>query len=85
MKQWTDEDVNTFVTMYNDGATIQQIANSLDTSRNAVKMFAQRHRKRLGLARRIDRKQPPKSPIDKQWHGCVPFGHWTITKQWSTK
>lgn len=82
MKQWTDDDVNTFVTMHEDGATIQQIADSIGTSRNAVKMFAQRHRQRLGLSSRIDRKQPPKSAIDKQWLGCVPFGHWTITKKW---
>ena len=85
---WEQEHIDTLVRMRNSGATVPQIADELERSHSSVKMFISRHGKSLGLRPRIDFKAPAKSyrpEWDKQWQGCVPLGHWTITKQWSRK
>lgn len=85
MTTWTDEQVQTLVTMWTQGATKRQIANKLDKSVNAIKMYLERHRNELGLKRKCDINQRPKSQrpqFDREWYGAVPFGHWSITKPW---
>lgn len=87
--KWSEDDVESLCMMWRDGFSIRQIADELDTSYAAVKMFLSRHRQALGLTTR----QPPESTnklstrpeFDRAWCGVVPFGHWSITKPWSTK
>ena len=80
---WTEDEINTYITLYQTGMSIQDIADEMGRSRSSVKMFGQRHRTELGLVKRIDTKEAPKTKIDKQWYGSVPYKHWLITKKWS--
>jgi len=82
---WDQADIHMLVHMRNTGSSVTQIAEELGRSCSSVKMFISRHGEALGLKPRIDFKAPAKSyrpQWDKEWHGCVPFGHWTITKPW---
>ena len=82
---WEQDKIERLVQMRNDGSSVQQIADELGKTRSAVKMFITRHREALGLKPRIDVNAPAKSyrpQWDKEWYGCVPFGHWLITKPW---
>jgi len=85
MTAWTEQSIETFKSMYLNGASIKTIAETLNTTHSAVKMYAQRHRSELGLSKRIKKHDRPKSPIDKEWYGSVPYLHWTITKAWSKR
>ena len=60
-------------------ATLQEIADAVDMTKHAVAHFVKRHGHTYGITVRI------KSPanFDKQWHGVIPCGHWSITKSWS--
>lgn len=83
--KWPASDVDTLVTLWNEGMSTQQIAAEMDKSRDSIKMFVQRHKKALGLHPRLNVTGRPKSErpeFDRQWYGAVPCGHWTITKPW---
>lgn len=83
--KWEDANVERLVEMHNSGCSVKEIATDLNKSTSSVKMYIQRHKGRLGLKPRIDFKARAKSQnpaFDKEWYGCVPFGHWLITKPW---
>lgn len=84
MNEWTDNDVEMLVMLWNNGTPRKQIAEELDKSLGSVKMYLQRHKHELNLNPRINTKDRPTSGrIDKEWYGVVPLGHWSITKPWS--
>lgn len=66
--------------MRSKDATLQEIADAVDMTRNAVAHFCKRHGATYGIA--VRRRDIPKSVFDKQWHGVIPCGHWAITKPW---
>lgn len=72
--EWTQEQIDTLVTMHTDGKPIQAIATALGRSRSSVKMYLQRHRHELRLPARIVTQQDDKDTlINKRW----------ITQKWS--
>jgi hypothetical protein len=86
MSEWTKDEVDMLVTLWNNGTPRKQIAEELDKSHGSVKMYLQRHKRELNLAPRINNKARPTSGrIDKEWYGVIPLGHWSITKPWGKK
>lgn len=84
-KNWTPEQIETFVTMWKEGYYTKDIAKELGKTHASVKMFSQRHRETLGLEQRLDVTKRPRSRragFDREWYGPVPFGHWALTKPW---
>ena len=83
---WDEFEIETLVRLWNQDASIREIAGELDRPTTSVKMYLQRHRKALGLAKRTFRNtQTPNqktTKFDNEWHGVVPLGHWSITKPW---
>lgn len=59
-------------------ATLQQIADAVDMTKEAVGHFVKRHGATYGIA--VRRRSAPN--FDKTWHGVIPCGHWMITKKW---
>lgn len=84
-KQYTDKDVKILVSMWGDGYTATEIGKALNKSMASVRQFAHRNRKRYNLEVREGGKPPCRTTFDQEWHGCVPFGHWMITKAWSKR
>lgn len=82
---WKQEDIDTLVELRNSGKSMKYISDVLGKTHNSVKMYVQRNGKALGLRPARDFKARAKSQnpaFDKEWYGCVPFGHWLITKPW---
>ena len=74
--EWTQEQIDTLVTMHTDGKPIQAIATALGRSRSSVKMYLQRHRHELHLPARIGTHQDnTATSLDKRWN-------WLITNKW---
>lgn len=86
-QSWTQKEINTLVDMWSNGDTISDIANKLKKKRSAIAQYAHRNREKLGLGYRqtVARARPKNTSFEQQWHGSVPFGHWTITKAWGKK
>jgi len=75
---WPSEDIETLRSLKSQGVTIAEIATELGRSKESVKGFCSRFAEvyDIPLERRSN------SNFDKEWHGSVPFGHWSITKPW---
>lgn len=84
-KKFTDKQLETFVTMWHEGYTAQEIANALGGSINSIRQFACRYRKKYKLETRAGGYVNPRKPFDKLWHGVIPCGHWMITKPWGSR
>ena len=84
--EWTQEQIDSLVEMWNEGISVREIAKDLDKSDASIKMYVQRYRDKLGLARRefirVERAKAQDPEFDRKWYGTVPCGHWTITKPW---
>lgn len=89
-KPWTDEENETLVQLYKQNKSNQQIADDMGKTWAAVKSQVSKVQKMFNLPLRDKRLSYEKrrdyvkteSEFDKQWHGVVPCGHWTITKPW---
>lgn len=84
---WKEEEIDTLVTMWMEGEKVADIAKKLNRKRSSVIQYAHRNREKLGLGYRqtVARAKPKNTSFEQQWHGSVPFGHWTITKAWGKK
>jgi hypothetical protein len=87
-KQWSEDEEETLVEMWQDGYTASEIANALDKYTHQVRMFVSRNRERLNLENRgtalyrQEKRTMSDLEFDKLWKGSVPFGHWATTKPW---
>ena len=95
--QWEKADIERMVALYLEGTTNRDMATALNRSVPQVKGMMSKIRKKRGLPFREQehinaaRKKTIEmgglaafpTPLDKAWQGCVPFGHWMITKRWS--
>jgi len=91
-KAWTEQDDARLVKLFKAGLFIEDIAQDMERSRKSVEGYLRRNRGRLGLDLR-DRVEFMKrgqgiaykgrKPFEEEWLGCVPFGHWMITKPWT--
>jgi hypothetical protein len=83
---WTDEHVDQLVEMWEVGTSVKEIADTLEKTPDSIKMYVQRHRRRLGLSKRefvrVHRAKSQCPEFDRKWYGAVPCGHWSITKPW---
>lgn len=92
-RQWTHEQIETLVTMWNEDAIVKDIALAVGKTHRAVSRYVDRNREVLGLAYRNpiesalrgqknywERKRAPE--FEQQWTGPVVRGHWLITKPW---
>ena len=81
--QYSQEDINTVVEMWQEGKTAVEIGDKIGKSKYSVRQFMHRNRDKYGF----ERKQPGRPfcrvKFEKQWYGSVPFGHWSITQSWS--
>ena len=86
VESWTDDDVNKLVELWNEGVVVKKIADEIGKTHNSTKMYIQRHRDKLGLAKRefvrVKRAKSQDPEFDRKWYGPVPLGHWMITKPW---
>ena len=91
-KAWTEQDDAQLVKLFKAGLFIDDIAQDMERSRKSVEGYLRRNRGRLGLDLRdrvefMKRGQgiayKGKKPFEEEWLGCVPFGHWMITKPWT--
>ena len=84
---WKQEEIDILVTMWHQGETAADIARKLNRKRSSILQYAHRNREKLGLGYRqtVARARPKNTSFEQQWHGSVPFGHWTITKAWGKK
>lgn len=75
---WPSEDIETLRSLKSRGVPIADIATKLGRSKESVKGFCRRFSEvyDIPVKRRSD------CNFDKEWHGSVPFGHWSITKPW---
>lgn len=86
---WTEAEEQKLTHLWNNGMSVRLIGIELGKTGASIKMYRQRHGDRLGLITRTAlgiRKTEHANYSDsfeKAWNGCVPFGHWTITKAWS--
>lgn len=90
---WSEEEVQTLITLWNQDVVVPDIADALKKTDSAIRSFITRNRDWLGIEQRPANFKRPKrkapeerhrlTGIDKEWLGCVPFGHWTVTKRWS--
>ena len=95
--RWERSDIESMVTLYLEGTSNREMAILLNRSVPQVKGMMSRFRKQRGLPFRDQehinetRKKTIEmgglaafpTPLDKAWQGCVPLGHWMITKKWS--
>jgi len=82
---WSKDEQRLLVELWNEDLSTKKIAEGLGKSFSSVKMYIQRHRKELGLDRRLVKKARASSgrpEFDKEWYGSVPYLHWSITKAW---
>lgn len=75
---WTTEELALLIEMRADNKTHAQIANKLGKNKRTIHNFLSKNAKKLGL----DMQQREDALSDKEWLGCVPYLHWTITKDW---
>ena len=86
-KAWHKDTEADLIALWKQGVEVKDIAAMLGKSRDSVRMYASRHRERLGLDVRTgaeNKSRKMMSELDRQWQGPVPFGHWSITKPWGT-
>lgn len=83
---WTDQHVNTLVTLWEQGVSVKKISKEIGKSNSSIKMYIQRHRNALGLTKRefvrVQKNTSELNDFDRTWAGSVPCGHWMITKPW---
>lgn len=84
-KQYSEQDLATFIEMWGEGCTATEIATKLNKSVNSIRQFASRYREKYNLEKREGGRVAPRHTFDKQWHGVIPLGHWSITKPWGKK
>ena len=91
-KAWSKDDDAKLVELFHEGQFIEDIAQQLGRTRKGVEGYLRRNRGRLGLDLRdkvefMKRGQgivyKGRKPFEQEWLGCVPFGHWMITKPWT--
>lgn len=92
-KAWSKDEEKTLVRMFKEGQFLEDIGKTLNRSRRSVEGHLRRHRGRLGLDLR-DKSEfmlkgqgqsyKGRKPFEVEWLGCVPRGHWLITKPWTT-
>lgn len=91
---WTDEENEILVRMWKNNHYVHEICTALDKTEACIRNYVQRNRDWLGLEKRPAnfRKINDKYKLhgaaymkafNKEWHGPVPFKHWTITQRWS--
>ena len=86
IKGWSETDTDELQSMWKKGKTVREIAEKLNRTPSSVKGYICRNRETLNLKSRINSTGRPRSnnpKFDKEWYGCVPCRHWTITKPWS--
>ena len=79
---WTEKEIQTLKQMRADKIPMKEIAAVIGKSPSACFNFVQRYGDRFGIS--VDRKKGTQTActVD-NWHGSVPYLHWTITKSWS--
>lgn len=96
--QWTQEQQDKLVELYLDGVVIKEIAEAIGRTYPATRRYIENHRERLELPLRDpiacalkgqqdakEARQFSRGPtFEQQWYGCVPRGHWSITKPWGS-
>jgi predicted ArsR family transcriptional regulator len=84
-KLWNHEREERLIELWEQDVPAQQIGKELGVTKRSVQRHVAKYRDRLGLEPRTGRFTPgrPQKLFEKEWHGVVPFGHWTITKPWS--
>lgn len=87
---WSESKIEKLKSLWESDHSTKEIAELLDTTPTAVTQYVSRNRKLLGL----DNRRPIKpqwqnvprsvysSSFEREWYGCVPRGHWSITKSW---
>ena len=78
---WTKEEVNVLIQMRSKNYSRAEIAVALGKKEKTLNNFLAKNASKLGL--KMQQREPAIS--DKEWQGCVPLGHWIITKKWSQK
>jgi hypothetical protein len=75
--------IDTIRKMRSRDATLQEIADAVDMTRHAVAHFVKRHGHTYGIEVAVKARR--NGGFDKEWHGVIPLGHWSITKPWGKK
>lgn len=80
---WTESQITTLRKMRCQGATIQEIADSVGRTKHSVSTFIKNHAHKYGIE--VASRTLHNGDFDKEWHGVIPCGHWMITKAWGKK
>ena len=84
---WNEQDLLTLRRMLADKKTSVEIGEAVNRNPTTVRQFIRNNAEKLSLDVPMIQGRYRYNPkeFDKQWYGCVPFGHWTITKPWSKR
>lgn len=91
---WSDEENEKLIELWTAGEYVQDIADELGKTKACVSNYLSRNREWLGLEKRPTNYRKKghtyklhgttfMKAFDKEWHGPVPFKHWSITQSWS--
>lgn len=82
---WDSNSIKTLRKLWVEGYSSAYIADQLDKKPSAIRQYVYKNRHELGLEARDARDVRPYesvSEFEREWLGCVPYKHWTITKPW---
>jgi len=80
---WSDHEIDTLRRMKRKDAPTREIAHVLGKPEHSIYDFMFLYAEDYGIP--IRRKpQVDIEQFNKDWHGPVPYLHWTITKPWRT-
>jgi len=87
--KWPQSDIKQLCELWNEGLSVQQVADHMGRTYGSIKMFLGKYRDELGLEKRqgkkCGKKLSTRPEFDKEWYGSVPYLHWSITKSWGCK
>lgn len=84
-RQFSDEAIQKMLTMWQEGKTAVEIGDAIGKSKYSVRQFMHRNRDKYDFVKKQPGRPFLKASFDKQWHGVIPLGHWSITKPWGKK
>lgn len=89
MTAWSEEHITIMRKMLAEGKSSADIGKAIGRKASSVRAYVNRNKQLLKLSCGEIRGRPKhgmprydETEFEKQWSGCVPYLHWSITKPW---